>query len=307
MKNKQCKICGDKVAALGFCSKHYNRYHKYGDPYFTKFHEDHGNRKSHPLYASWQNLAGKRDPAWDSFQRFKNDVGDRPNKHILRKKDDSKVIGPNNFEWFQRGKQCRLCDKPVKAKGLCQTHYVRQQKHGDPTIVKKPSNWTGKSKHPLYLNWKETRKSIYESDESWSDFDFFVRDVGEKPKGAKLRRIDIKKPWGPDNFYWHKIGEVDTKEHRKIYGKKWRLKREFGLTLDQYEIMLEKQGGTCAICDQPPQDTGHVRSLCVDHDHDTGKIRELLCSNCNKALGSFKDSPTILKQAAAYLEKHGKT
>lgn len=60
--------------------------------------------------------------------------------------------------------------------------------------------------------------------------------------------------------------------------------------------MLEAQGGCCAICKAPKGN-----KLCVDHDHRTGKVRGLLCSNCNAGLGMFKDSEDLLQSAKGYL------
>lgn len=79
--------------------------------------------------------------------------------------------------------------------------------------------------------------------------------------------------------------------------------RKYDLTPEQFDAMLERQGGVCAICRKPP--TGgntSARCLHVDHDHVTGEIRGLLCSNHNVALGLFEDSPAFLRQAANYLE-----
>ena len=61
--------------------------------------------------------------------------------------------------------------------------------------------------------------------------------------------------------------------------------------------MLAAQGGLCAICRNAP--AAHV-----DHDHDTGEVRELLCFNCNGGLGQFKDDPEVLRAAADYVERH---
>ena len=61
--------------------------------------------------------------------------------------------------------------------------------------------------------------------------------------------------------------------------------------------MFEAQGGLCAICRTAP--AAHV-----DHDHDTGEVRELLCFNCNGGLGQFKDDPEVLRAAARYVERH---
>lgn len=72
---------------------------------------------------------------------------------------------------------------------------------------------------------------------------------------------------------------------------------------DKYEGMLKDQDKCCAICDFEPNGA----DLAVDHDHDTKKIRGLLCQNCNTALGKFRDSPARLKRALEYLALHGKT
>lgn len=79
------------------------------------------------------------------------------------------------------------------------------------------------------------------------------------------------------------------------------LKKEYGLSLEDYNYMLEKQGGVCAICKQL---CSTKRSLAVDHNHVTGKIRSLLCRDCNVALGLMKENPELLRDAACYLEQH---
>lgn len=84
-------------------------------------------------------------------------------------------------------------------------------------------------------------------------------------------------------------------EHFRNYQLKW----SHGVTIVQYNEILERQGGVCAIC-RGPQAAPH-KFLCVDHCHTTGKIRGLLCSPCNKSLGLLKDDPEILLAAARYL------
>lgn len=84
------------------------------------------------------------------------------------------------------------------------------------------------------------------------------------------------------------------------------LRRKFGITVEQYEEMLEAQEGGCAICGTTDcqAKTGKSR-LAVDHDHDTGKVRGLLCNHCNAGLGAFRDNTTLLEKAIKYLEEHG--
>jgi hypothetical protein len=77
------------------------------------------------------------------------------------------------------------------------------------------------------------------------------------------------------------------------------LRKKFGLTVDQYTALLESQGGRCAICRRI--DPG--RALSVDHDHQSGRVRGLLCSSCNVLLGHAREDPTTLVAAITYLEQ----
>lgn len=74
--------------------------------------------------------------------------------------------------------------------------------------------------------------------------------------------------------------------------------RKYGVSPALVEEMKLTQGGACAICKVVP------KRFHVDHDHSSGKVRSLLCNNCNLALGHLKDSPTLARAAAAYLEQH---
>ncbi len=76
----------------------------------------------------------------------------------------------------------------------------------------------------------------------------------------------------------------------------------FGLTWDEYDMLLACQDHRCAICGGKPR----KHALSVDHDHNTGEVRGLLCSRCNhKLLGSANDDPARLRKAADYLETYG--
>jgi len=88
-----------------------------------------------------------------------------------------------------------------------------------------------------------------------------------------------------------KKGPADRKSH---------LKRKFGITLEDYDRMLVEQGGGCAICGDPPG----VTALHVDHCHDSGRVRGLLCFRCNSALGNLREDPRIVAAALAYVTRH---
>ena len=77
----------------------------------------------------------------------------------------------------------------------------------------------------------------------------------------------------------------------------YHLKRRYGITAEDADMMLQAQGGLCAICKTAP--AAHV-----DHDHATGGVRALLCFNCNGGLGQFRDDPALLHAAAYYVALH---
>lgn len=88
------------------------------------------------------------------------------------------------------------------------------------------------------------------------------------------------------------------------------LLRKYGLNSEQYDAMHQAQGGVCAICGQPERIRMKIRgettvktTLSIDHCHETGVIRGLLCNSCNVGLGVFGDSPDVLRLAAQYLEQ----
>lgn len=87
----------------------------------------------------------------------------------------------------------------------------------------------------------------------------------------------------------------------RLKQRKNNLKQMFGMSIEEYDEKLNKQDGVCKICGL---ECVSGKRLAVDHDHETGKIRDLLCSNCNGGLGKFQDNPELLIKAADYLRKH---
>jgi len=80
----------------------------------------------------------------------------------------------------------------------------------------------------------------------------------------------------------------------------------YGCSASQFDAMLAAQDGKCAICGSLETCTqqSRLRTLAVDHDHVTGKIRALLCGGCNSGLGSFEHDPKVLEAAITYLQAH---
>lgn len=86
------------------------------------------------------------------------------------------------------------------------------------------------------------------------------------------------------------------------------LLRLYGITLAAFGAMLERQGFACGVCRSPFDrncgDNPQKHGVVIDHDHATGRVREVLCSACNLGLGAFRDSPDRLRSAADYVVRH---
>lgn len=93
------------------------------------------------------------------------------------------------------------------------------------------------------------------------------------------------------------------KNRARVYEES--IRRRFGLSLADYEDKLRKQGGLCAICGQPESarnKDGSLRRLQIDHDHDSGQVRDLLCNGCNGGLAGFEDDIWRMGEAIGYLQ-----
>jgi hypothetical protein len=110
---------------------------------------------------------------------------------------------------------------------------------------------------------------------------------------TKVRRVDKSRGKG---WRWAcnecpKKGPDSQRQHQ--------LKHRYGITIEEYETMLEAQGGVCAVCGSPPK----RKRLHVDHDHETGDVRALLCAPCNTALAVVENS-TLLQDLLNYLDTY---
>jgi hypothetical protein len=108
------------------------------------------------------------------------------------------------------------------------------------------------------------------------------------------KTVKVRHKWNTDPEAWSK---------RQLTVRKSHLKRHYDMTLEQYQELFDSQQGCCAICGEHHTNVPHSQ-LMVDHCHETGRVRQLLCDLCNTALGKFKDKPELLDKAAAYLRKH---
>ncbi|MFF5783072.1 endonuclease VII domain-containing protein [Streptomyces virginiae] len=125
-----------------------------------------------------------------------------------------------------------------------------------------------------------------------------VRPRIESPAGHKYcRRCGEIKPhseWDRNKTASDGLS-TRCKACRAIESRAGHLKRSYGMTEADRDEMITAQGGVCVICQEGLAEH-------VDHDHQTGKVRGVLCFSCNAALGQFKDRPDVMRRAAAYVE-----
>ena len=94
---------------------------------------------------------------------------------------------------------------------------------------------------------------------------------------------------------------------RAKISRKTRLRVKYNMTIEEYDNLLLLQNNVCKICfkeETAVNFKGNIQMLSVDHCHTTGKVRGLLCSNCNTGLGMFKDNPEYLENAIKYLKEN---
>lgn len=122
------------------------------------------------------------------------------------------------------------------------------------------------------------------------------REVRDRKNSARRER------YATDSEYREKLkGKAKDYNARKPMIKRAQHLREYGLTIDEYNALFEKQHGKCAICGGDGSGSKNDK-LYIDHDHNTGRVRGLLCGRCNFALGHFDDDVERMKQAILYLE-----
>lgn len=166
---------------------------------------------------------------------------------------------------MQKTKICFKCKKEIVLEDF---HKHKSHKDGFTSSCKKCNNKTNKHN---YKKYKDKRLE-------WA-------------KKYRLGHKEELKKWGKD---WYK------KNKDKV--KNYALMQKYGITLDDYNLMFIKQNGCCVICGKHQSEMAH--SLAVDHSHESGQVRGLLCDGCNVVLGYTNDDIDILKNMISYLEKY---
>jgi hypothetical protein len=214
-----------------------------------------------------------------------------------------------------------VCDRPVTCRGWCKKHYSRWRKTGtiddppprkiiDPNSLRlcpkcgeysPASEWYQRSatcracslaqRREHYAANRERIKTIMR--EKYATDPERFRRVKRESTARTREAVNARQ-----RAWWAARGaQLAAEQHQADPRKRknFHLKRRYGITIEQYDQMCERQGGACAICHESP------KILYVDHCHVTGQVRGLLCNTCNTAMGSLRDEPLLAYRAALYL------
>lgn len=128
--------------------------------------------------------------------------------------------------------------------------------------------------------------------------------INEKREKNRLKNIE----WRKKNKEKCCQATADWRVRNPTYGSTLKLKTRYNITPEQYETMRLKQTNRCNICGEEETainvNSNKIQKLAVDHCHTTGKVRALLCQDCNRGLGKFHDDPIRLQKAIEYLKEH---
>jgi recombination endonuclease VII len=154
---------------------------------------------------------------------------------------------------------------------------------------------------------------------AWRSFEDFCCDVVDVPTMRyAMVPVDASLPIGPGNFRFAfppnatRTTPEGIEKHNHVrrvvnrdYMRDKHLKSNYDIDYSDELGLLNDQAGVCAICNKPEikMQNGEIQKLSVDHEHETGVVRGLLCAACNYGLGYFKDNPDTLRKAAEYLER----
>lgn len=148
----------------------------------------------------------------------------------------------------------------------------------------------------------EQRRMAYQAHRGWVSKNLekrkaymkaYYADPVNKERRKENYRKRIEHYRARDKAHYH----LTKERHRELH-----IAKRYGMSVEAYRLLLENHGGLCGICGNP--ETAKNKTLSVDHNHRTGKVRGLLCGRCNKTIGFFHEDLELLEKAKKYLLLH---
>jgi hypothetical protein len=182
------------------------------------------------------------------------------------------------------------CGSRVFCRGWCSKHYSRWHRRGDPLAPSRldrpggaDEKWCPRCAQLKHVRYFGQRKNGQRKGYCRECYSSYLEERLAASKEARVAKRSAARKY------------ASSERNREL-----RLAKLYGITLADYDAMVEAQDDRCAICstDKPG---GSSTNWHVDHDHSTGRVRGLLCSRCNLAIGQFNDDPALLIRACVYL------
>ena len=194
------------------------------------------------------------------------------------------------------GYRCKGCEKIYQRARYDRNRGKAQKARSNPAAVKRCRE-CGKSKSLSEYRDKPNSKDGIDTRCISCEGEYQARYYEENAAATK-ERVARWRLENPDK-YASLRGRFNSGDAKKVH----RLKSEYGLSLDQYAEMLDRAGGACEICGRDPYEVSS-HGPCIDHCHESSKVRGILCYSCNVAIGHFRDDSNVLRKAIEYLETH---
>jgi hypothetical protein len=217
------------------------------------------------------------------------------------------------MDFFYKGKdsKCKVCRLAYNRSRYAETVAPHTKKYTYARITEKKCKHCGEVK-PISEFAKHHTGVFSESGyrDNCKICMHLLRDrVGESERHREYRLRTFEQRRERKRQY---LSVPENREKSKVYAREFykknphrqriRILAQYGLTEEGFDELLKSQNGVCAICGKSRSEI--KSNLVVDHDHKTGKVRGLLCVQCNTSLGNLKDNTDLLKKAAEYLENH---
>lgn len=194
------------------------------------------------------------------------------------------------------------CGKTTKARSMCGRHLKEDRLAKAPPCSRNGCDRKAYVKGECQKHYMQTYKPAWRAEHPEKELAY---DRKYKKQNAEMLREKSKKSYYKD----HEQSKAKIRERNKAAYQRdpkafraSRLKSVYGISLNKYEEMVQQQEGKCAICKK--RQSEEKRRLSIDHCHNTGQIRDLLCSRCNLGIGYFRDDPDLLIEAACYITRH---
>lgn len=159
------------------------------------------------------------------------------------------------------------CEREAVAKSRCTMHYKRLH-YSDPTKRAQRREYRREYNKKNAGMLREKHRRYYDTNQEV---------IAERKRSRRKENPDASRTW---------------KRRTRV--------KQYRLTLEEFDALLTGQGGVCAVCGNPPK----LGNLHIDHCHETGRVRGLLCAGCNTSIGKLGDCAAGLRRAVAYLERH---